>query len=123
MSSSLLFQQYPSCLVFLTWIVLVMGGKWLYNCCFVGCCLQDLFSISRSILAYMLSSFFSVRFVSVHVVHLYNSINTTTAWKKMPFILLVRSDFNMTDSLSIAVYAFARHVPMSVSVVETLLPR
>ena len=28
----------------------------------------------------------------------------------------------MTDSLSIAVHAFASHVPMSVSVDETLLP-
>ena len=28
MSSSLLFQQYPACLVCLTWIVFVMGGRW-----------------------------------------------------------------------------------------------
>ena len=36
--------------VCLTWIVFVMGGKWPYSCCFVGCCLQDLFNIARSIL-------------------------------------------------------------------------
>ena len=35
----------PACLVHLTWIVSEMGGKWLYKCCFVGCCLQDLFKI------------------------------------------------------------------------------
>ena len=29
MSSSLLLQQYPACLVHLTWIVFVMGGRWL----------------------------------------------------------------------------------------------
>ena len=38
----------------------------------------------------------------------------------MRFILSVRSDFHMTDSLSLAVYAFARCVLTSVSVDETL---
>ena len=50
MSSSLLLQQCPACLVRLTWIVLVMGGRWPYSWCFVGCCLQDLFNIARRIL-------------------------------------------------------------------------
>ena len=50
MSSSLLLQQCPACLVRLTWIVFVMGVRWPYSCCFVGCCLKDLFNIARSIL-------------------------------------------------------------------------
>ena len=50
MSSSLLLQQCPACLVRLTWIVFVIGGRWLYSWCLVGCCRQDLFKISRSIL-------------------------------------------------------------------------
>ena len=50
MSSSLLLQQCPVCLVRLTLIVFVMGGRWLYSWCFVGCSLQDLFKIARSIL-------------------------------------------------------------------------
>ena len=50
MSSSLLLQQCPACLVRLTLIVFVMGGRWPYSWCFVGCCLQDLFKIARSIL-------------------------------------------------------------------------
>ena len=37
-------------LVRLTLIVFVMGSRWPYNCCFVGCCLQDLFNTARSIL-------------------------------------------------------------------------
>ena len=37
MSSPLLLQQCPACLVRLTWIVFVMGGRWLYSWCFVGC--------------------------------------------------------------------------------------
>ena len=37
--------------------------------------------------------------------HPYSSNDTTAAWKKLCFILSVRSDFHMTTSLSIAVYA------------------
>ena len=61
--------------------------------------------------------------VNVHEVHPYRSIDTTAAWKKLRFILSVRSDFHMIDSLSIAVYDYASHVLTSVSVDETLLPR
>ena len=52
-----------------------------------------------------------------------NDIDTTAAWKKPRFILSVRSDFHMTDILSIAVHAFVSQVWMSVSVDEILLPR
>ena len=37
MSSSVLLQQGPTSLVCLIWMVLEMGGRWLYSCCFVGC--------------------------------------------------------------------------------------
>ena len=50
MSSSLLHQQCPACLIRLTWIVFVMGGRWLYSWCFVGCCRLDLFNIAVNIL-------------------------------------------------------------------------
>ena len=50
MSSSLLLQQCPACLVRLTWIVFVIGGRWPYSWCLVGCCRQDLFKIAGSIL-------------------------------------------------------------------------
>ena len=50
MSSSLLLQQSAACLVRLTWIVFVIGGRWPYSWCLVGCCRQDLFKIARSIL-------------------------------------------------------------------------
>ena len=55
--------------------------------------------------------------------HPYSSIDTTAAWKKLRFILSVRSDFHMFESLSIAVHAFVSCVSMSFSVDETLLPR
>ena len=47
MSSSLLLQQCPACLVRLTWVVFVMGGRWPYSWCLMGCCRQDLFNIAR----------------------------------------------------------------------------
>ena len=122
MSSSLLFQKCSACLVRLILIVFVMGGRWSCSCCVVGCCLQDLFNIARSILVYLPSSSFSIHLVSVSVVHPYSSIDTTTAWKKLRFILLVRSVFHMTDSQSIAVHAFACRVLMSVLVDEPLFP-
>ena len=50
MSSSLLLQQCLTCLVRLIWIVFVMGDRWPYSWCLVGCCRQDLFNIARSIL-------------------------------------------------------------------------
>ena len=50
MSSFLLLQQCPACLIRLTWIVFVMGVRWPYSSCFVGCCRRDLFSITRNIL-------------------------------------------------------------------------
>ena len=87
-----------------------MGGWWPYSWCLVGCCRQDLFNITHSILVQLQSSFFSSRFVSVQVVHPYSSIDTTAAWKKQHFILSVRSDFHMIESLSIAVHAFVRRL-------------
>ena len=50
MSSSLLLQQCPACLVRLAWIVFVMGGRRPYSWCLVVCCCQDLFNIACSIL-------------------------------------------------------------------------
>ena len=112
MSSSLLLQQGPVCLVRLTLIVFVMGGRWPYSWCLVWCCRQDLFNIALSILVKLPSSFFSSRLVSVQVVHPYISIDTIAAWKKVRFILSVRSDFYMIDSLSIVVHAFVSPVSM-----------
>ena len=121
MSSSLLLPQCHACPVRLTWIVFVMGGRGPYSLRLVGCYRQELFKIARNILVYLPSSFFSSRFVSVQVVHPYSIIDTTAAWKKLRFILSVRSDFHMIDSLSIATHAFVSRVSMSFSVDETLL--
>ena len=50
MSSSVLLQQCSACLLRLTWIVFVMGGRWPYCWFLVVFCRQYLFNIARSIL-------------------------------------------------------------------------
>ena len=47
---ALLLLQSPTCLARLVWMVFEMLGRCPYSCCFVGCCLQDLFNTTRSIL-------------------------------------------------------------------------
>ena len=123
MSSPLLLQQCLACLARLIWMILEIGSRWSYSCCSVGCCFKNLFNMAHSFLVQLLSSFFSMRLVSVHVVHPYSSINTTVAWKKLRFISSDKSDFCMTDCLSMADYAFTSCVLILFSVDETLLPR
>ena len=69
------------------------------------CCFQDFLNTARSILVQLPSGFFSIRLVIAQVVHPYSSMDMTAIWKK--------NDFQMTDSLSIAVHAFTSHVLMS----------
>ena len=45
--------------------------------------------------------------------HPYSSTDTATAWKKLCFILLGRSDFQMTHNLPIAVHSFSMHMLIS----------
>ena len=101
MSSSQLLQQCLACLVRLTWIAFVMGGRWPYSWCFVGCCPQDLFNIARNILVLLPSSFFSSCFVSVHVVHPYSSIDMTAALKKLRWGCLNIQGTHVTAYISI----------------------
>ena len=109
MRSYLLLQQCHAGLVRLTWVVLEIGGKWPYNCCFVGCCFQDFFNIA--------STFFCCSF-SLCILSAY-------MWctHRVVFIFSNRSDFHMIDSLSIAVHAFTRRILISLSVDETQLLR
>ena len=63
------------------------------------CCLQDFFNKARSILVPLLSSFFSICLVSIHVVHPYSSIDSNGAWEKVHFILSDRSDLHMINMI------------------------
>ena len=57
----------------------IASTEYTYVCCFVGCCFQDLFKITGSILEYFSFNFFSMRFVCVHVVNPYCSTDASTA--------------------------------------------
>ena len=86
-SSSLFLHQCLTLLV-LMWMDFEIGCKWLYRCCFIGCCFQDLFNIVCTILLQFLSRFFSICFVTVHIVHPYSRIDTIAPWKKLAFYMI-----------------------------------
>ena len=96
MSLSVLLKQCPACLVRLIWIVLWMGGRWSYSCCFVECCFQDM---ARSILVQLPYCFFSIFLVSVHIVHPYSSIDTTAAWKTLLIFIQLHSFYKYTSNI------------------------
>ena len=77
MSSSLLLQQCPACLVRLTLIVFVIGGWWLYSWCFEGCCRQDMFNIARTFSC-------NCRLASSPAVLLEWCINTSVSTRPLP---------------------------------------
>ena len=60
-----------------------MRGRRPYSWCLVGCCLQDLFSIARSILVQLLSSFFSSRCNTWTLTKKVKLYYTTTQMKAM----------------------------------------
>ena len=122
-SSSLLLQQCPACLVHLTWMVLEIEGRLLYSSCFVGCCFQDSFNTAYGTLVQFPSSFCSICLVCINLVHPYRRSDTTAAWEKMRFILSDKSDFHMIDNLLIAVHVFATCILIWFSVDEILLPK
>ena len=64
-----------------------------------------------------------VRFASIHMVHPYSSIDAVTAWKKLYFIFMDISNFHLIDNLPITVCIFTKHILISLSVDEILLPR
>ena len=124
MSSSLLLKLCLACPVRLNWIVFCDGWKVAVQMLLCGGAASRTCSILPAVfLCICRQAFFSIRLVSVHVVHPYTSTDTTVTWKKLCFILSVRSDFHMTNSLWLSVHAFASRLLLSLSVDETLLPR
>ena len=89
-----------------SWMVCEIRGKCPYNCCFVRCHFPDLFKTLNSMFVLFLSSYFSMFFVKVKLVPLYNSNETTPTLKNFRFILSNRCDFQMVDNLSKILYAF-----------------
>ena len=114
MSSALFLYQCPSRLVSLAWMFFEMRSR----SAFLSICSQDLFKTTNDFLSFTFS-FFSISFVSGHVVRPYSSTDTVTTWKKSRFILLARSDFCMNDKLSIAAHAIARRMLIHSQLVNT----
>ena len=54
MSSSLLLQQCPACLVYLTLMVLQMRGEWPYSCCFQSVLSTSMWCIHTAVLTQLL---------------------------------------------------------------------
>ena len=125
MSSSLHLQQCPACLVRLTLIVFVMGGG------AGGRILGALWGVAARTCLILLVTFLcscrlasspAVLFASNWCIHTVVSTRLLLG-RNCLFILSVRSDFHMTDSLSITIHAFVNRVSVSFSIDETLLPR
>ena len=123
MTSSLFLQRCLSYLVCLTWIVCKTEGRWPYSYCFAKCCFQSLFNTVRRILVYLPSSFFTMHFLSAHVLHPYSNMGTAWAWKNSRFILLDKVDFDVNDNLLIVFHGFVRCMLTSHSVDKMLLTR
>ena len=113
MSSSLLLQQCPACLVRLTWIVFVMGARWPYSWCLVGCCRQDLL-LSTFLCNCSLAFSPNVLLASKWCIHTAVSIRPLPGRNCVSFY---RSGLISiwSVSLSIAVYAFFSRVSISFS--------
>ena len=91
MSSSLLLQQCPACLVRLTWIVFVIGGRWPYSWCLVGCCCQDLFRIARSNPehCYLYTYIYNIIIPYMSFYSVLSSYNLRISWELYLFLLLI----------------------------------
>ena len=94
MSLSLLLQLCPACLVHLAWIVFVMGGRWPYSWCLVGCCCQDLFNIARNIHIYI--------YIYIYYIYIYIYIYICTrldTWVCVHLYVSIYRFINMSQTI------------------------
>ena len=96
MSSSLLLQQCPACLVRLTWIVFVIGGRWPYSWCLVGCCCQDLFRIALRNQKFIKLIFDARWFVSSSSLYVQYNIYLCVSWSwiRVDLWFMVKKSFS-----------------------------
>ena len=114
LSSPLVFQQCPPYLLRLTWMILNIESKWLYSCCFVGCCFGDLFNTARSIIRQFRFSFFSIYSISVCMVHPYSNIVANAVVKIFCCIYIYIYSHPQTDCFVLSeLFSVARHAGRS----------
>ena len=106
MTASLHLQQCLACFVCLTRMVCEMRGKWLHSCYFVGLAFM-ICSKKYCVFPHLtFSPYVSLAFKWC----IYIVVILTQPQLGRSFVLIYqRSDFHMTDNLSIAVHAFPRH--------------
>ena len=100
-----------------------MGSNWLYNCCFVECCFQELLKTVCRNVEFLCSchwaSFLSISLESKW--YNYKIVLTQLQNERNPVLFYQRSVFNMIYNLSIATHTFPGCILISVN--EILLPR
>ena len=90
MSSFLLLQQCPACLVRLTWIVFVIWGRWPYSWCLVGCCRKDLFKIMHLFIYHFIIALSQILSTLQIIPHLVSHKSTKWDWDNHILLLRVR---------------------------------
>ena len=104
----------------LSWIICEISGS---TAVFWGNGAFRIFQRALTILAFFQSLFFSMRFARISMVHPWNSMDKVTAWKKVRFILSLKSDLYMTINLLTAVHTIAKRTLASLSIDKMLLQR
>ena len=98
-------------------IVLVMCGRGPYCGSFGGCSFQVFFFKYSSLHPCALPlSVFCIRLISAQVVHPFNSYGYACCLEKMRSILSDKSDFHITEILSIAIHTFTSSSVISFSI-------
>ena len=102
LSLSLLLKQFPACLVSLIRIVFVMGGRWPFSCCLVGCWQQHLFNTACSIFVQLPSNLFFILLSTYLFTYLLRKVHLDLInHHHHHHRLVVSTDF--LDSLSLAI--------------------
>ena len=113
-------KQCITCLLCVTCIGCVMGDKWLYSYCFIVCCFRI---SSKQHVAFLYSD--HIAFSSSILFASNWCINTVVphshSLEEIPFFIMKKINFHITDNLLIVVHAFPICKLTSLSVDEILL--
>ena len=101
MSSSLPLQQCPACLVRVTWIAFVMGDRWPYSWCLVGCCRQDLFNIARSMCYNQTGDIYTLDGTSLKLVDKFTYLGSSVSSTEKDIDTRLTKAWTVIDRLSI----------------------
>ena len=109
MSSSLLLQRCPAYLVRLTFIVFVMGGKWPYSWCLVGCRRQDLFNIVLGVILFAIYEACINHYISLvcGIIDITSICNDSVSFWNKYFRILHRLNFFLLLSIPFCFFSIS----------------